>query len=275
MKESGISRAIQPMPVAPYAIAFILTSMALLTCQTQAQSVLFDFENAQVGSSLPQNLTVSGLTASFSANGLGGYYIQQPQNTILYTPVGFSGNGLIPTSIYAADLHVGFSQTLTNFSILYAPQELACDSSARLRVTAYMDGALVGTATTNAAAGTWPSQTLKFSAAQGFNSVVVHYDAPPPTGGDYGTIFVADNMRVALAPQPPAPPSLDISCCSNEIWVAWATNAAGFALQGSTNILSTNSWVAVTNKPGVTGSQHRVTLPLGSAYDCMYRLKYP
>lgn len=26
--------------------------------------------------------------------------------------------------------------------------------------------------------------------------MVVHYDKPPPTGGDYGVIFVADNMNV-------------------------------------------------------------------------------
>ena len=47
-----------------------------------------------------------------------------------------------------------------------------------MRVTAYLNGALVGTATTNAQAGTWPSETLRFSSAQTFNQVVVHYDAP-------------------------------------------------------------------------------------------------
>ena len=44
---------------------------------------------------------------------------------------------------------------------------------------------------------------LSFSSAQVFNSVVVHYDAPPPTGGDYGPIFMADNMIVTAAvPEP-------------------------------------------------------------------------
>ncbi len=55
-----------------------------------------------------------------------------------------------------ADLIVDFSTPLTDFSILYAPEEYACDSSATMRVTAYLNGALVGTATTNAQAGTWP-----------------------------------------------------------------------------------------------------------------------
>lgn len=49
----------------------------------------------------------------------------------------------------------------------------------------------------------WPTATLSFSAAQGFNSVIVHYGAPPPAGGDHGTIFMADNMNVTPAvPEP-------------------------------------------------------------------------
>ena len=39
---------------------------------------------------------------------------------------------------------------------------------------------------------------------QVFNSVVAHYDSPPPTGGDFGEIFVADNMIVtaSVVPEP-------------------------------------------------------------------------
>jgi autotransporter-associated beta strand protein len=179
-------------------LAFVFLAATCACTPATSLGVLFDFENAQVGTSVPLSLTVGGITADFSALGVGGgYYIQQPQNTILYTPVGFSGNCLVPTSVYGADLHVGFSQTLNSFSILYAPQELACDSSATLRVNAYMNGALVGTNTAVAdPPGTWPSATLSYSSAQGFNSVVVHYNSPPPTGGDYGSIFVADNMDV-------------------------------------------------------------------------------
>ena len=71
-----------------------------------------------------------------------------------------------------------------------------------MRVTAYLNGALVGTATTNAVAGTWPSETLAFASPKGFNQVVVHYDAAPVTGGDYGPVFMADNMIVTPAPPP-------------------------------------------------------------------------
>jgi hypothetical protein len=180
----------------------------------------------------------------------------------------------VPSGVYAADLNVAFSQTLTSFSILCAPQELACDSSARMRVTAYMDATLVGTATTNASAGTWPSETLAFASPQGFNRVVVHYDAPPPTGGDYGPIFVADNMAVTPMPTP-TPFVLGIACPGGQIQVAWPTNAVGLALQANTNLLTTNSWSSVTNAPETIGSQMVVTLPVADVRDSFYRLKRP
>jgi hypothetical protein len=71
--------------------------------------------------------------------------------------------------------------------------------------TAYLDGALAGSATTNATAScpcTWQSQTLAFSSAQGFNSVVVHWVTPGPGCQDYGPLFVADNMVATPAPPP-------------------------------------------------------------------------
>jgi hypothetical protein len=165
-----------------------------------AQSVLFDFDNAPVHTSLPISLTAGGITAQFTATGQG--FSVQPANSLGFTPAGFAGYCIYPNSVYAADLSVTFSQSLTAFSILYAPEEYACDSSATMRVTAYLDGTLVGTATTNAVAGTWPSETLAFASSRGFNKVVVHYDAPPVTGGDWGPIFMADNMVVTPAPPP-------------------------------------------------------------------------
>jgi hypothetical protein len=236
-----------------------------------AQIVLYDFESATAGSGLPLNLTVSGLTAQFTASGLGGFYIQQPQNTILVTPVGFSGNALIPSSVYGADLHIGFSRMLNGFSILYAPQELACDSSATMRVTAYMNGTLVGTTTTNAQAGTWPSETLQFNSTQGFNSVVIHYDKAPVTGGDYGVIFVADNVTATLAPEPPL---LYVSRLANQIQMTWPTNPTPFSLQWNTNLLNTGAWLAVTNTPVVTDTNNVVTVPIRTG-QCYYRLKWP
>jgi hypothetical protein len=182
-------------------LIIVLSSLTLLSTRTFGATVLFDFDSAPVHTPFPLTLTVGGITAQFSATGGQGFSIQ-PANTMGFTPAGFAGNCIYPDSIYASDLLVSFSQPLTAFSILYAPDELACDSSARMRVTAYLDGVEVGTTTTNAQAGTWPSETLAIYPATNFNSVVVHYDAPPPTGGDYGVIFMADNMLVTTLPPP-------------------------------------------------------------------------
>lgn len=183
----------------------ILAGVVLLAAGARAQGILFDFDNAPLQSPLPITLTAGGVTARFSATGQG--YSIQSTSTAQVVPVGFTGRFIYPSSVYAADLLVDFSQPLTNFSILYSPQELGCDDSARMRVTAYMDTNLVGTATATAPSpGTWPAGTLSFGSAQGFNKVVMHYDARPPTCQDYGPIFLADNMMVTPAPAPPARP---------------------------------------------------------------------
>jgi hypothetical protein len=99
---------------------------------------------------------------------------------------------------------------------MYSPQELGCDDSARMRVTAYMNGTSVGTNTTTAPQpGTWPTGTLGISVPVGFDSVVVHYDARPPTCQDYGVIFMADNMLVTPTCASPAitqQPISDVVC---------------------------------------------------------------
>lgn len=177
-------------------------------------TVLFDFDNTPVHTSLPIDVTVSGLTAHLSATG-SGFSIQQA-NTMGFTPAGFGGLCVYPNSVFAADLLVSFSTALTDFSIMYAPQELGCDDSAQMRVTALLNGVSVGTNTTTAPQpGTWPTGTLSINVATGFNSVVVHYDARPPTCQDWGPIFLADNMLVTLACGGPAitqHPSPDSTC---------------------------------------------------------------
>jgi hypothetical protein len=185
------------------ACAFLVASV--LFCQADAREISFDFNGGPQYSSLPLDLTVDGFTAHFSATG-SGFSIQDTAQVIGVLPTGFSGLGLVPNSVFASDLIVSFPQeTVTNFSIMVAPQELSTDSTAILRVTAYENGAFVGT---NTSMGSepflWPSSTLTLSSPLGFNKVVVHYDKPPPTGGDYGPIFVADNMTVtsSVVPEP-------------------------------------------------------------------------
>lgn len=159
-----------------------------------AGAELFDFDGAPIHSGLPIDQTVGGITAHFSATGQG--FSIQPANTLGFTPAGFGGLCIYPSSVFAADLLVSFSVTITDFSIMYAPQELGCDDTATMRVTAYMDATSVGTATAKAPfPGTWPTGTLSYSNASGFNHVVVHYDLRPACG-DWGPIFMADNMNV-------------------------------------------------------------------------------
>jgi hypothetical protein len=130
-----------------------------------------------------------------------------------FTPQGFAGNCIYPDGIYLSDLLIRFDQALTDFSIMYSVQELACDTSATMRVTAYLSGSLVGTNTRIASVpGTWPVDTLRCSFPQGFDSVVVHFDSHPPTCQDWGPIFLADNMRVtpvnATAVSEAGPPAM-------------------------------------------------------------------
>jgi hypothetical protein len=102
--------------------------------------------------------------------------------------------------MFAADLHIDFDAPITDFSIMYAPQEYNCNDSATLRATAYLGGAYVGTNTATVdQPGTWPTGTLTFGSAQTFDQVVIHYDADPPTCQDFIRAFMVDNLIVTLA----------------------------------------------------------------------------
>jgi hypothetical protein len=180
----------------PAIIVLIGLMTIFLSNNLSAQAVLFDFDSAPIHTSLPLTLTIGGITAHFSATGQ--EFSIQDYFGNNFVPIGFSGLFICPNSINASDLLIRFDQTLTDFSILYAPEEYGCDSSATMRVTAYMNGSYVGTNTKIASnPGTWPVDTLSCSFPQGFDSVVVHYDHARPSGcSDWGPIFAADNTRV-------------------------------------------------------------------------------
>lgn len=181
----------------PFAAFVILTLLGVLAplSPASAQPVLFDFDSASLHSSFPVDQTAGGITAHLTAPDPG--YSIQDANVLGFTPQGFAGRIIYPNSIFRTDLFIRFDQPLVQFAIMYACQELGCDDAATMRVTAYSNGNLVGTNTMTARApGTWPVDTLSCAFAQGFDSVVIHYDSPPPTCRDYGVIFVADNMMV-------------------------------------------------------------------------------
>jgi len=170
-------------------------SVIALVTPVSAQTVLFDFDNAPLYTSLPIYQTAGGITAHLSATGQN--YSIQNANALGFTPPGFSGHILYPNSIYLSDILVHFNQTITDFSIMYCCQELGCDDAATMKVTAFKNGSYVGFNTRTATfPGTWPVDTLRCTFPQGFDSVVIHYYLHPPTCQDYGTIYLADNMRV-------------------------------------------------------------------------------
>jgi hypothetical protein len=180
------------------ASAVVILFVALTLAPASAFAEHFDFDSAPIHTSLPIRLTVGTVTADFTASGSG--FSIQPANTMGFAPAGFGGLCIYPNSVFAADLTITFDQALNDFTMMYAPQELACDSSAIMRVTAWKDAILVGSSLTTAPVpGTWPTGTLAFSSSFGFNRVVVHYERAPGGGGDWGPIFMADNMNVTMA----------------------------------------------------------------------------
>ena len=171
----------------------------------QAQTVIFDFDSAPLHTSLPLDITAGSITAHFSSGSPFYNYSIQRADTLGFTPVGFSGYCIYPNTVFSSDLLISFGSTLlTDISIMYAPEEYATDSSCTMRLTAYLGSTQVGTTTFSIdPPGTWPTGTLTLSSAQPFNNVVIHYDAPPITGGDYGPIFMVDNLVVTPAAIPP------------------------------------------------------------------------
>jgi hypothetical protein len=268
-------------PSTPTKTQILIVLSGLLILRVEAQSVLFDFDSLAAHSGLPAAYTVGGITATFTATGQG--FSIQPANTLGFTPVGFAGNCIYPNSINAADLLVSFSAPLTDFSILYAPHELACDSSANMRVTAFLNGTLVATATTNATWNctcTWTSQILPISSAQPFNSVVVHYDAPPlPNPNpcqDYGTVFLADNITVTAAP---AIILTNLAKLANGAFQFTFTNTpnAPFTVLGTTNLsLPFSNWTALVGlTEGPPGQYQFTDLPATNTPWRFYRVTSP
>ena len=184
------------------------------------QAALFDLESIPIHTPFPADQVSEGIRAHFS----GEYSIQDLTQVILMMPTGFSGHSISPNSVFRADLSVSFfvdgtanPALVDSASILVAPQELACDSSATMRITAYRGTIQVGTATAIAPqldTYMWPTIDLSITPGQLFDNVVVHWEKAPPTGGDYGVIFVADNLQVHAVPEPQAMLGLGLAGCA-------------------------------------------------------------
>ena len=173
-----------------------------------ATPILFDFDDCPVNTGLPYvTLPRYGVQATLTPvpnaptdNG----YAFWPIGTAGASPVGMGGTCIYPSGVFLTDLQIEFNQPISDFSILYSPHELSTDSSATLQIKAYNGGTLLGSNTdqiTGLDVYTWPTGTLHY-AATAFDKVVLHYYSGPPIGGDYGVIFIVDNMQVVPVPEP-------------------------------------------------------------------------
>ena len=75
----------------------VLLALLILIAPISARAVLFDFDSAPLHAPLPLDLTVGGITAHFSATGEGNSI--QEANVLGFTPQGFSGYCIYPSSI--------------------------------------------------------------------------------------------------------------------------------------------------------------------------------
>jgi hypothetical protein len=136
---------------------------------------------------------------------------------------------------------------------------------------------MIGTTTTNAQTGTWPSETLQFTSAQSFNSVVIHYDKPPVTGGDYGPIFLADNM--AVIPAPPTIVLADATMLANGAFQFSFSNTptTPFTVFGSTNLsLAIANWFLLGTATETSPGTYQFTdQPVANRPNYFYRVQSP
>jgi hypothetical protein len=182
------------------AAALLALAAASAPAQTATTIVTFNFDTASAGTPAPFTLRKGKITAAFTG-GLYGYSIQAA-NVLGFTPKGLAGNCLYPNTVYASDVGITFNHAMTAIQMKFSPEEYATDSSATMQVSAYLGTTFVGSATAVAPVpGTWPTGTLKYATSTGtFDNVVVHYLKAPPTGGDYGPIFMLDVIKATLAP---------------------------------------------------------------------------
>jgi uncharacterized repeat protein (TIGR03803 family) len=79
-----------------------------------------------------------------------------------------------------------------------------------------------------------------------------------------GTVF-------SLTLPPATPPRLTISSSSTNVILTWPTNANGFILQSTTNLLSWVLWTLVSPGPVVLNGHNIVTIPISGTQQ-FYRL---
>lgn len=88
----------------PYCKLLLVTAILAFSVCAQAQSVTFDFDDAP----LPLYLTAGGITGHFSSSSPLYNYSIQAADVLGFTPPGFAGLCIFPSTIYESDLLVSF-----------------------------------------------------------------------------------------------------------------------------------------------------------------------
>jgi hypothetical protein len=93
--------------------------------------------------------------------------------------------------------------------------------------------------------------------------------AQNPNGFDRSSSI--DPFFFSVLPEPLPPPKLTITACGTNVILSWPTNAVGFTLQSTTNVLSPASWVTNSVAPVIVNGQNNVTNPISGPQQ-FYRL---
>jgi hypothetical protein len=92
----------------PYCKLLLVTAILAFSVCAQAQSVTFDFDNAPQHAPLPLDLTLGSITGHFRSGSPLYNYSIQAADVLGFTPPGFAGLCIFPSTIYESDLLVSF-----------------------------------------------------------------------------------------------------------------------------------------------------------------------
>jgi hypothetical protein len=272
----------------------ILLFMALVSLSTAAEAAYID--NFAVG---PQSyyLGPGDASAGGSATGLDTNQVAWGARNILMYADGLNGcgfrsidNGSFSLSVNGS-LNVDVAELLENGETPYAPwiylayqagalsafDWTACDRivitfstppSADLWIETDVIGDNTWYADTTNTAGS-QSATILFSSLMNYQNLVftgtnitgLEFQIWPPMS----EAFAIQDIQVLLTP------CLNAVKCPSGVTLTWPTNAAGFALQFSTNLLS--GFATVTNAPIISGTNFSLTLPCACPSG-FFRLSY-
>ncbi len=210
MRAPGINpKGIQSMKMWPVAVVLLLVGLWPIH-SAEALTVTFDFDTGtpplSAGIGTPLDQTKTGVSAHFSSpsDSIGQGYSVQNAGTTFWTLSLFSGNYLIPNSVFKSFLDIKFSQQLTAITLDFATADFQqVEVPSPLQVTAYENSTAtpIGSATAQGTYGgdTMPMGTLSFnSGGKPFNLVELGLPFYPNGASD----FLVDNITVTVAPAP-------------------------------------------------------------------------